>query len=479
MQSTKKITIIHTNDTHARVMEGKHDGMGFPKIATLIKQIKDRNENVLVLDAGDTFHGQNFATLEKGSSILTVLNEVGYDAMTLGNHDFNYGQKRLLELIKMADFHVISANIKYIDGRNFVMPYVIKQVNGINVGLFGLTTPASAYMTHPNNVSGLCFDDPVGIAKSTVEDLKDKTDVIIALSHLGTETNSEYTSNEVAKEVEGIDLIVDGHSHSSFPFGLKIKNTLIVSAGEYGKNLGIVNLQLEQKEKRCVARLITKTDAFRTEEDASIKKVIDTILSRQETILHQAIGVTETDLDGERKNVRTRETNLGNLITDAMVYLTKADAAIINGGGIRGSIDKGSITLGQIFTILPFGNTVITKKLKGRDIKMALEHGTSKYPKTSGAFPHVSKMTYAIHKRRPIGNRIMDIQIEGQPIDMDAEYIIATNDFIAAGGDYYKMLVNKEVVREYTSLDEALVEYIQLFKSIAPIVEDRINIING
>ncbi len=477
-QDTKKLTIIHTNDTHARVIEGKYDGMGFAKIATLIKQIKAQNENVIILDAGDTFHGQIFATLEKGSSIVKVLNQVGYDAMVLGNHDFNYGQKRLLELIQMADFDVISANIKYLDGRNFVSPYVIKKINDISVGVFGLTTPETAYMTHPNNVAGLCFDNPIEAAQNTVDDLKEKTDVIIALSHLGTDTNNEYSSKLVAKEVKGIDLIVDGHSHSVFPFGLKVKNTLIVSAGEYAKNLGVVHLNLDQKEKRVMARLITKSDACRTEEDIFIKKIIDTILSRQETILLQVIGESLTDLDGERENVRTKETNLGNLITDSMIYLTKAQAAIINGGGIRGSIDKGDITLGQIFTVLPFGNTVLTKKLKGRDIKKALEHGTSKYPKASGAFPHVAQMTYSIDLKRPVGNRIINIKIDGEAIDMDAEYIIATNDFIAAGGDHYKMFLNKETIHEYTALDEGLIEYIQMHQTIAPEIEERIHIID-
>lgn len=475
----KKITIIHTNDTHARVVEGRHDGMGFAKIFTIMNKIKTQNENVLTLDAGDTLHGKTFAILEEGESIVQVFNTMSYEAMVLGNHDFNYGQDRLLALIKMADFDVISANTRYSNGKNFVNPYVIKKINDIRVGIFGITTPETKYMTHPNNTLGLEFDDPTKTAKEIVNQLKSQVDFIIALCHLGTNTNNKFNSLKVAKEVKGIDLIVDGHSHSVLPSGIKVGETLIASAGEYGKYLGVVQLHKLRDKVIHNARLISKTDACMIPEDETVKDTINTIISRQETILLEIIGVTLTDLDGKRENVRTKETNLGNLITDSMVLLTQADAAIINGGGIRDSIDIGDISIGQIYTVLPFGNYVVTKRFKGKVIKKALEHGTSKYPRPYGAFPHVSKMTYSIDLNRPIGNRVVDIKINGKPIEMEREYIIAVNDFIAVGGDHYHMLENTETIHEYTALDDGLIEYIQLLQTIAPVIENRIKIING
>lgn len=179
-----RLTIVHTNDTHSRVKEG--DGIGFAKISTIIKDIKSENPNTLVLDAGDTLHGQTFATLTRGESIIRIMNEIGYDAMTPGNHDFNYGYERLLELNELADFPILTANITKEDGGSLLDAYVIIEIAGLRVGIFGLSTPETSYKTHPNNVKGLTFEDPVEAAKEIIEALDDETDIIIALAHLGT-----------------------------------------------------------------------------------------------------------------------------------------------------------------------------------------------------------------------------------------------------------------------------------------------------
>ncbi len=474
---TKKITILHTNDSHGRAVESDNDGMGFAKISTLVKKFESENPNTLLLDAGDTFHGTNFATLNKGDSIAEIMNKVGYDGMAAGNHDFNYGYQRLLELEKKVVFPVLSANVKKQDGTRLLKPYEIKEVDGIKLGIFGLSTPETHYKTHPKNVEGLTFTDPAAEAREMVKELKaQNVDAIIAVTHLGIDESSTDTSIKVAKEAPGIDLIVDGHSHSVLVEGLKGENdTLIVSAGEYTKNLGTVELTFDgNKIVSKTAKLIKKEETADIVPDPAVEEVIKKIQSAQEEILSQVIGKTAVKLDGEREQVRGGETNLGNLITDAMVDVTGADMAITNGGGIRASIDAGDITKGDVITVLPFGNYIVTKKLKGSQVKAGIENGVSAYPDVKGAFPHVSGLTFAIDPSQPAGSRVHSMKIDGKAVDMNKEYVVATNDFMAAGGDEYTSFNDSPILNEYQALDEALINYIQKIGTVNAKVEGRV-----
>jgi 5'-nucleotidase / UDP-sugar diphosphatase len=473
----KVINILHTNDSHGRVDEGEYDGMGFAKIATLVKQFESENPNTLLLDAGDTLHGTTFATLMKGESVVNVMNKVGYDGMAAGNHDFNYGYQRLLELTEIAEFPVMSANIRKADNSLLLKPYTIKEVEGLKIGIFGLSTPETHYKTHPKNVEGLTFTDPVAEAKEMVTELESNgVDAIIAVSHLGIDESSTDTSIKVAEGAPGIDLIVDGHSHTTLVNGLVEENdTLIVSAGEYTKNLGLVTLEFDGKELvNKSAKLVTKEESAEIIPDEATKGVIDGIKDSQEEILSEVVGKTSVTLDGERNQVRAGETNLGNLITDSMIDLTGADIAITNGGGIRASITQGDITKGDVIQVLPFGNYIVTKNLTGTEIKVALENGVSAYPETKGAFPHVSGMTFAIDAAKPAGEKVHSVKINGQELELNKKYLVATNDFLAAGGDEYTSFKDSPIVNEYPSLDENLINYIQKLGSVTQQVEGRI-----
>ncbi|WP_164931483.1 choice-of-anchor I family protein [Longirhabdus pacifica] len=473
-----KITILHTNDSHGRVEEGKYDGMGFAKIATLVEAYHMKNPNTLLLDAGDTLHGTSFATLEEGVSIVEVLNEVGYDGMAAGNHDFNYGYEQLLNIEKLLDFPILSANVRKEDGSRLLTPYVIKEVDGVSLGIFGLSTPETHYKTHPNNVAGLTFTDPAAEAKLMVEELQaQNVDAIIAVTHLGTDASSTDTSIKVAKEAQGIDLIVDGHSHTVDNLDTEA-GTLIVSAGEYTKNLGVVELQFDEENT-----LVTKTASRMTKEDAAdvvpdpeVVAIIENIKAEQELILNEVIGTSAVTLDGEREQVRNGETNLGNLATDAMIRVSGADVAITNGGGIRASIPAGDITKGNIITVFPFGNYVVTKQVTGEHMKAALENGVTDYPELKGAFPHVSGMTFEIDPSQPAGDRVSKVMINGEALDMSKNYVLATNDFMAAGGDEYTMFAEAPIVNEYPALDEVLIDYIQSMGEVNPTVDGRFSV---
>lgn len=476
--NTVKITIVHTNDTHARVKEG--DGMGFAKISSLIHKIKQENPNTLVLDAGDTFHGQTIATLNEGESITQIMNIIGYTAMAPGNHDFNYGYERLVELDGLTDFPILAANVKKADGADLFTPYVISEVAGLKVGIFGLATPETTYKTHPDNVKGIVFMDPIKAASEMTALLKDKTDILVCIAHLGMDAASADTSIKVAEAVEDIDLIIDGHSHTVLEQGQLVGKTMIASTGEYDKNLGTVEITVDAgKITDIKAKLITADEAAEATPDEAIVKAIEEIESKQAEILSEVVGKTEVDLQGARELVRKSETNLGNLITDAMVSLTGADCALTNGGGIRASIPAGNITKGNVIEVLPFGNYIVTKKVTGADIKAALEHGTSAYPELLGGFPHVSGITYVIDTARPVGDRVVDIRVKGKALDPNAFYTLATNDFMAAGGDNYTMFADNAIENEYSGLDEAVIIYIQAKGTIAPKAEGRITVVDG
>ncbi len=475
-----KITIVHTNDTHARIEEGKYAGMGLAKVATKVAELRAENPNLLLLDAGDTFHGQTIATLVKGESITKVMNTMAYDVMTAGNHDFNYGQERLVELDGMTNFPVLAANVKKADGSRLLSPYVIKEVAGLKVGIFGLASPETTYKTHPNNVKGLTFTDPVEESKAMVAELKDQTDIIIALAHIGIDEETIVKSTHIAEQVEGIDLIVDGHSHTTLDEGMLVNGTLIVQAGEHDKALGIVDLEITDGAVSTVkARLFTKDEAAELAEDEAVLSVITEVKAANEVITSVEVGTATFNLDGDRGQVRAGETNLGNLITDAMIAETGADIAFTNGGGIRSSIEPGTITKGDVITVLPFGNYVVVKNMTGADVKAALEHGIQSYPETKGAFPHVAGLTFTFDAGKPVGSKLTEVKVAGVAIDDAKLYEVATNDFIAAGGDGYDVFADDSIVAEYDGLDEILINYIAAHGTAGAKVDGRVTAIEA
>ncbi|SDY67028.1 5'-nucleotidase [Proteiniborus ethanoligenes] len=475
-ENTIEITIVHTNDTHSRV----EAGIGFAKIAAKVKELKEANPNTLLVDAGDTLHGQSFATISKGESIVKVMNAMGYDVMTPGNHDFNYGQDRLLELKELMEFPLIAANVIKTDGSPLLEPFVIKEVGGLKIGIFGLATPETTVKTNPKNVIGLTFKDPVESAKEMVAKLKEeKVDAIIALAHLGIDEESVDTAYKVRDNVEGIDLIIDGHSHTHLD---KIDNeekaTKIVQTGEYNNNLGIINLTFKDGKLESIEpTLFSLEAAAELEADADVAALIAEVKKGNEEITSVVVGKTDVVLVGERNNVRGGETNLSNLITAAMLSASEADMAITNGGGIRASIEAGDITMGDIITVLPFGNYVIVKEYTGAQILAALEHGTASYPAAAGSFAQVAGATFTLDLNAEAGSRVKDVKIGGEPLDLGKTYKVATNDFMAAGGDGYEMFKEGALVVELPGLDEILIEYVKELDSIPATANPRMTVI--
>ena len=473
---TVKITVIHTNDTHSRLI-GTNTEIGFAKIATLIKEAKEANPNTLVLDAGDTLHGMPIVNISKGENAIKVLEAAGYDYMTLGNHDFNYGKERLFELRDMSQVGMLSANIVDENGEYIFTPYVIEEVGDVKVGIYGLSTPDTVILTNPNNVVGLVFKDPIEVSKEMVEELEDKTDVIIALAHLGLDESSTLTSKALAQEVEGIDLIIDGHSHSMLEGGQLENNTLIVQTKNYGQNLGYVDIEiLEGEVTGITARLLAAADTADVVPDPDLQKIIEDIEAANAEVFNEVIATTDVYLDGVRENVRTKETNLGNLSADAARAATGADIAFVNGGGIREDIPVGDITKGKIAAIFPFGNTIEVKKITGADLKAMLEWSVSDYPAAKGAFLQVSGLEFTFDPAKEIGSKVVEILVGGEAFDEAKEYTVAINDFMSTGGDGYAMLADYDVLAIYGTYEEIIIDYLVANGTAGSEVSGRIKV---
>jgi 5'-nucleotidase len=473
---TVKITVIHTNDTHSRLI-GTNTEIGFAKIATLIKEAKEANPNTLVLDAGDTLHGMPIVNISRGENAIKVLEAAGYDYMTLGNHDFNYGKDRLFELRDMSQVGMLSANIVDENGEYLFTPYVIEEVGGVKVGIFGLSTPDTVILTNPNNVVGLVFKDPIEVSKEMVEELEDKADVIIALAHLGLDESSTLTSKALAQGVEGIDLIIDGHSHSMLEAGQLENNTLIVQTKNYGANLGYVDIEiLEGEVTGITARLLAAADTAETDPDPDLHKIIEDIEAANVEVFNEVIATTDVYLDGVRENVRTKETNLGNLSADAARAATGADIAFVNGGGIREDIPVGDITKGKIAAIFPFGNTIEVKKITGTDLKAMLEWSVSDYPAAKGAFLQVSGLEFTFDPAKEVGSKVVEIIVGGEAFDEAKEYTVAINDFMSTGGDGYAMLADYDVLAIYGTYEEIIIDYLATNGTAGSEVSGRIKV---
>ncbi len=459
------INIYHTNDTHSRA-ESSDSRIGFAKFKEYIDETSQDVDGKLVLDAGDTFHGQAFATLENGESIAKIIKAVGYDALTPGNHDFNYGQDKLNDLGEMAGVEVLAANVTDASGELKYSDSITKEIGDVKVGVFGIATPESAYKTNPTNVEGLDFgtkEEVIEDAQNMVDKLEQEgCDVIVGLAHVGIDADSELKSTDIATNVEGMDLLIDAHSHHELKDYPQSTNTVMTSTGEYFESIGHVSIQYNETtdEVTVTPQQITAEEIKDLKEDEEVKSLIYGIKEGQEVILNEVIGNTPIALDGERSSVRFGHTNLGNLITNSMLYETGADIALTNGGGIRASIDEGDITKGEVLTVLPFGNYIVTLEVTGQQVIDALNHGLVV---GAGSFTHFAGMEVEVKEvidGETTRLEVVSTKIDGKKIKNKEKYTVATNDFLAVGGDNYTMLAEGTPLNEFASLDEALIKYI-------------------
>lgn len=469
------ITIFHTNDVHGNVVEDEKAGkLGFAKLKTFV----DSKPGAILLDAGDMTHGTTFATISSGISMIDLMNKVGFKAMTPGNHDYNYGKDGLKKLADAADFPILQANIVDASGNRTLEANTIIEVNGVKVGIFGIVTPETKTKSNPINTQGLTFKDYIEESKAQVTELKGKgAEVIVALVHLGLDQSSDERSDILAEKVEGIDVIIDGHSHTYIDEPKLVNGVLLAQTGDHLKNVGEITITVEDgKVASKTSKVNSYEDLKGLEANADILAAIAEVEENNKPFLEKIVGKTEVELDGVRENVRGGETNLGNLLTDAMLDVSGADVAITNGGGIRASIDAGDITMGEILQAFPFTNYPVVIELKGADIIEALEFGVDSAPEVVGKFPHVGGMTFKYDINEPAGERVFDVKVKDVALDPNKTYKLVTNDFMAVGGDGYEMFKEGVKVSEHPLLSEVLANYIEAKGTVNPKVEGRVTV---
>lgn len=476
-----EIIILHNNDVHSRLESHIPSGAeveqgGRVRLATLVDEIRELygKENVLLLDAGDAIHGMNIDNLFGGLPSIEVMNFMGYNAFTPGNHEFNYGQEVLAQRIEDAKFPTLAANVTKEDGTLFAgYSALIQEIGGVKVGVIGLAAQETPIVTHPKNVEGLVFHDPIVTAKQVAKVVRPRVDVLIVLSHLG------YSKDvELANALPELDVIVGGHSHTELETAVEVNGVLIVQAHEYANNLGFLRLQVEDGK-------IVDHDSFLipvtadVEKHAGVQAIIDRWNEELQQRLGQVVGSTAVNWNGEREFVRTQETNLGNLVADVIRNTVGSDIAMTNGGGIRASINAGDVRVADIYNVLPFDNTLVVVEMLGMDILEALEHSVRLLPEQNGGFLQVSGISFEVDPNALPGGRVINVKVNGERISTGRYYTVATNDFLAAGGDGFETFMNAKLIADTgIMLRDVMVDYFLANPNIAEPEAGRIVILD-
>ncbi|NLK45221.1 MAG: bifunctional metallophosphatase/5'-nucleotidase [Treponema sp.] len=469
-----ELVILHTNDHHGAI-ESK-DGLGGLALRShYVKEVRSQNENVLLLDAGDINTGTAISNMFKAEPDIKAYNIMKYDAVTLGNHEFDNGQDLLEKQIKMAEFAWLSANVTRSNGKYLDKAYIIKDFKGFRVGVFGLTTLRTLTTSSPDK--SLNFADEIETAKTMVDYLKNekKADIIILLGHLGDseETKGHTTSIDIAKAVSGIDLIVDGHTHTNMKEPKIVNGTPIVSAWEWGKAVGTCNLKIQNGKIIGFnwVPVSIRTDTMLSDE--KMTSFLKTYTDKAAAELDKVIGKTAAEFVFGNKLTRYKEMPLGDMVCDGIVWYArekhnqKIDFAITNGGGIRAALPAGNVTMRDISTVLPFDNYLYVLTLKGSDVIKLFDFiGTVN--QGAGAFPQVSKEVsfVATYDSSGKNGKVSDVKINGKPIDENAMYKILTNDYMAGGGDGYVIFKSSiDTFNTSCTLRDAIIEYFKVLPS--------------
>jgi len=476
-----KTVILHTNDIHGAIAQ-------YAKVAALKADFEASGATVLLVDAGDYSSGDPNVSLSKGASAIELMNAVGYDYATLGNHEFDGGWANLQEILKTAEFKVLS-DVKYQGKDAFDVSAIdANETTGLKLGFFGLTTPETATKAHPGKTANVTWPekgDMMKIAQTAVDKLKaDGTDLVIGITHLGTDgENVPNSSRDLYKEVTGIDFIIDGHSHTVMTAGEDKEP--IQSTGTKLVNVGVVVIDNATKkiESNCLFDL-----ANYTKEVESVKTISNRVIKEVNDEYGAVFAVSAVDLDGSNKIARYHETNLGDLIADAMLWHIKEGGmsaitvpanrvvALTNGGGIREDIKAGDVTMKDVNTVLPFGNTVAVVYVTGAELLEALEASTRSFP--MGGFPQVAGIKYTIDDTKQFDQgeqypgstyyapksiqRVTIDSINGRDFDAKATYAVITNDFLASGGDtYYAFKAASAQFDTSIEMDRVVMDYIK------------------
>jgi 2',3'-cyclic-nucleotide 2'-phosphodiesterase (5'-nucleotidase family) len=473
-------TILHVNDFHGRMepapaKPGLADAPtgGAALLAGRIRQERGKDPaGTVLLSAGDMFQGTPASNLFHGAPVLEIMNSLSFDAMTLGNHEFDWGLDVLGKLRAGASFPFLSATVVDNAGRPLpgISSYVLLERKGARIAVVGVSTPDTPYTTKRDNVEGLVFLDPVSALPKVVRQVRSLgADVVVVLSHLGFDED-----RKVAMAVPGIDLIVGGHTHTAVTKPVRAGGTLVAQAGSHGMYLGVVRIEVGPKgtpvfREDSGSGLLPVSAASGVPEDPEASRIVGSYRARLAGEFRRVVGTSGVDLVRDDN----AESNVGNLLCDAARAATGADVAFMNAYGIRADLPRGEITLEQVYTMLPFENTLLTVELTGRGILSALERGAT----LESGMLQVSGAEFRVDLSKPAGSRVSDVLIGGAPLDPEKKYRAAMNDFLAAGGDRFDAFREGTGAAAGGSFRDAVLEYLRTRSPVSPRVEGRITVV--
>ena len=489
---TGKTVILHSNDVHGSIA-------GYANIAQLRNEAEAAGAEVILVDAGDFSQGTTYVSTSKGLDAITMMNAAGYDVATLGNHEFDYGYARLKSNLENAEFQVICANVLDESGNTIYPAYtIITTESGMKIAFIGFETPEAQTKANPALIKGLTFlseDELYAVAEENIEKVKaEGADLVIALSHLGVDAESKPNrSLDLYANTTGFDFIIDGHSHTVMTEGEN--GEPIQSTGTAFANIGVIVIDNETKTiednyLKSVSHDEDGTTVYDIANDVAVSGYAQEIMDRVNGEYNIVFAQSLVNLNGERDpGNRTEETNLGDLVADAIMWTVLKDegslsvdtanaVAIVNGGGIRAAINSGSITQKDVNTVLPFGNTITVVYVTGAELLEALEASTYCTPTAVGGFPQVAGIEFTVDTTKAYDsnaetypastyygpasiNRVTINSVNGNEFDENATYAVITNDFMAAGGDtYYAFASSENKFDTGIPLDEAVMAYI-------------------
>lgn len=495
------VVVLFTSDAHC----GIDQGFGYAGLAAIRQSLEEAGNHVVLVDNGDSIQGEPIGTMTTGEALIELMNTVGYDIAIPGNHEFDYGMDRFLELTEKANFPYISANFNK-EGELVFAPYVIKEFDGVKIAFVGVTTPKTITSSTPkyfqdeegNFIYGFMQDETGEKLYAAVQSAVDAARgegaaYVVALGHLGNEEAcAPWTYADVIANTTGIDALLDGHSHDTDQVQMENKDGQTVLRSGCGTKLaGIGCLRIGKDGKLSTELFLwnNKTAApallgIRNDAYTAVKTAQDALTEKlSEVVAQTAVELTINDPTAKKDDgspiriVRSQETNLGDLCADAYRNLSGAQIAFVNGGGIRTSIKQGDITLNDILKVHPFGNAMCVIEASGQQILDALEWGARAVPSESGGFLQVSGLTYEIHTyiestAKADENtlfagvegeyRVKNVMVGGEPLELDKTYTLASHNYMLKnGGDGYSMFGGCKLLQDEVMLDnQVLINYI-------------------
>ena len=493
--AAKDVVVLYTNDVHC----GIDENIGYAGLAAYKKAFAKADYDVLLVDNGDAIQGGPVGTLSKGEYIIDIMNEVGYDVATIGNHEFDYGMDQFMALREKAKFPYVSANFTDLEGKPILDPFVIKEAGGRKIAFVGASTPETFTKSTPtyfqNEKGEYIYDFCEGedgkrlyaAVQKAVDDAREAgAEYVVVLAHLGIDGSSvPYTSSDLIVNTNGIDAVLDGHSHSTIEQEVvKNKDGEEVLLTSTGTKLAAVGALTIAADGTLSTRLHTES-IFQDDETTAF---VEGIKAQYGETLAKVVASSQVDLivndltavDSEGKPIRiirSQETNLGDLCADAYRLVSGADIGVVNGGGIRAAIPAGDITFEQIISVHPFGNALCVVEATGQQILDALEKSVSKLPDENGGFLHVSGLTFTVDMSVPStvvvddkGNfvevsgerRVKDVKVGGEDLDPAKTYTLASHNYmLKSGGDGFNMFINDKLLQDEVMLDnQVLITYI-------------------